>query len=378
MTLVRRAFRYSRNYYLAVLTELASPAMRIATGVRCGPPTPPSSWRNGLIISHTHIGDVLYRTSSLPHLARSMPDCKWFYLCSDESAAVLRGRRDLANVLPLVAGEDSWTLKPGGFAALSGYKFDVALCTNTLRHYPDLFLSAALGVPNRVGYGYKGLSGLMSRPISFDYPSPFPSYFRTMVSSITGSAGDWDLRPTITLNASDIEPADNFLAGLRLDDAPVVACCPATRQPVGAWPQDQMLAAGEQAANSMGARVVLCGGPADRPRLESLAARATGRCDILAGTLPLRSFAAFLSRCAVVLAQDSAPRHLANAVGTPVVFLRNLSVSRVETGTYCDTELDVAPEDEFVTADRFAAVVAKVPPEDIAEAVLRVALSRAS
>ena len=92
-------------------------------------------------------------------LTRSLPQCRWFYLCSDESATVLRGRRDLADVLPLVSGEDSWTLKPGGFAALRKHDFDVAQCTNTLRHYPDLLLSAALGIPNRVGYNYKGCRG---------------------------------------------------------------------------------------------------------------------------------------------------------------------------------------------------------------------------
>ncbi len=377
MTLVRAAFRHSRNYYLAVLTELVAPALMAAARLRCGRPSPPSTWRNGLIVGHTHIGDVLYRTASLPYLAQALPNCKWFYLCSDESAVVLRDRRDLADVLPLVAGEDSWTLKPGGFDELRNYNFDVALCTNTLRHHPDLLLSVALGIPNRVAYNYKGLSGLMTVPISLDYPSPFPSYFRTMVSCITGAAGNWDLRPTIALSDSDVELADSFLAGLRLDGAPVLACCPATRQPVGAWPPDQMLAAAQEAADSMGTRVVLCGGPADRPLLESLAERATMRCDILAGTLPLRSFASFLSRCAVVLAQDSAPRHLANAVGTPVVFLRNLSVSRVETGTYCDNELDAAPDDEFVTDDQFAGVVATRPAADIAERVLRMTPSRA-
>jgi ADP-heptose:LPS heptosyltransferase len=372
MTLVRAAFRHSRNYYLAWLTEVAGPAMRVAARARCGPTSPPSSWRNGLIIGHTHIGDVLYRTSSLQHLARSLPQCRWYYLCSDESESVLRGRSDLADVLPLVAGEDSWTLKPGGFAALRKCNFDVALCTNTLRHHPDLLLSVALGIANRAAYNYKGLSGLMTIAINLDYPSPFPSYFRTMVSSITGAAADWDLRPSIALSHFDIELADSFLAGLGLDGAPVLACCPATRQPVGAWPADQMLAAAEKAAGSMGARVVLCGGAADGSMLESLAQRAATRCDVMAGKLPLKSFAAFLSRCAVVLAQDSAPRHLGNAVGTPVVFLRNLSVRRVETGRYCETEIDAAPEDEFVTDANFSEVVAKAPPADIAQKILRV------
>jgi ADP-heptose:LPS heptosyltransferase len=377
MTPVRAAFRQSRNYYLALLTELAAPAMSAAARLRSGNPSPASSWRTGLIIGHTHIGDVLYRTASLPHLAQTLPQCKWYYLCSDESAAVLSGRRDIAGVLPLVTGEDSWTLEPDGFDTLLSYQFDVALCTNTLRHYPDLLLSIALGIPNRVGYSYKGLSGLMTTAITFDYPSPFPAYFRTMVSTITGTTEHWDLRPTIALSAADTELADNFLAGLELNGAPILACCPATRQSLGAWPADQLVDAAEQAAGPFDARVVLCGGPGDRPLLESLAARTTVRCDILAGMLPLKSFAAFLSRCAVVLAQDSAPRHLANAVRTPVVFLRNISVSRVETGTYCETELDAAPEDERVTEDRFNEVVAKRPPNDIAEHVVRLIASRA-
>ena len=49
----------------------------------------------------------------------------------------------------------------------------------------------------------------------------------------------------------------------------------------------------------------------------------------------------------------------------------NLSVSRIETGTYA-TEVDAAPKDEFVTDDRFGDVVAKTSPSDIAELVLRV------
>jgi ADP-heptose:LPS heptosyltransferase len=44
-----------------------------------------------------------------------------------------------------------------------------------------------------------------------------------------------------------------------------------------------------------------------------------------------------------VFTADSGPRHLANAAGTPVVFVRNLWFPSAEAGPYCDTEVDVVP-----------------------------------
>lgn len=370
MTLIRPAFRHSGNYYLAAASEAISPVVRAATRLICSPASPPASWKKGLIITHTHVGDVLYRTPSLPHLARLLPNCKWYYLCSDESAPMLQGRNDLTGVLPLVAGEDSWTLRPGGFETLRAHGFDVALCPNTLRRYPDLLLSIALRIPNRVSYNYKGLSGLLTKPVSVNYPSPFPAYFRAMVSQVGNGTDDWSLRPSLPLNSDDDKPAADLYRKLNLAGAPVLACCPMTRQAHGAWPLEHFLLAAERVAEASGARVLLCGAAGDRTTLEGLAARARVRCEVLAGALPLRSFAAFLSRCSVVLAQDSAPRHLANAVGTPVVFLRNLSVSRVETGAYCESETDAAPPDEFVPDSMLADVFARTSPESIADRVL--------
>jgi len=261
MPLIRDAFRYSRNYYLAVLSELVSPAVRGVTMLVARRPAPPSSWSKGLIISHTHIGDLLYRTGSLPHLASGLPHCKWYYLCSKESASVLEGRSDLAGVLPYVVGEDSWTLAPGARETLRAHRFDVALCTNTLRHYPDLLLSVSLGIPTRVGYDHKGFSGLITTPVHVDYPSPFPAYFRTMTRQIADVQDDWPLKPSVALEPTDIQLANDFYRSLNVGDAPLLACCPTTRQPVGGWPANDLLLAAEQVATATGAHVVLCGGP---------------------------------------------------------------------------------------------------------------------
>ncbi|MEO7648775.1 MAG: glycosyltransferase family 9 protein [Gemmatimonadaceae bacterium] len=376
MHLVRAAFRHSLNYYLAVISEIVSPAVRALATIWCGRTSPPASWKKGLIVTHTHIGDVLYRAPSLPHLARLLPGCQWYYLCSEGSAAVLRGRNDLAGVLPFVIGEDSWTLKSGGFSALRKHHFDVALCSNTLRRYPDLLLCIALRIPNRVSYNYKGLSGLLTKAVRVNYPSPFPAYFRAMVGQVGNAPGDWALRPSIPLDAADSKPADELYDKLNPGNGPVLVCCPTTRQTAGAWPSNHFLAAAEEVAEASGARVLMCGAATDRALLEAMARHARVPCDVIAGTLSIKSFAALISRCTVVLAQDSAPRHLANAVGTPVVFLRNLGGSHVETGVYCDSEIDAAPSDEFVTEAGSAEVFAATSPSSIAQLVLRAMSSR--
>src|SRR5215212_7703921 len=85
-----RAFRTTRNLTIARLSEAARPLLSLASSVMSrGPRTEPRQWRKGLIISHTHMGDVLYRTCSLPQLSARLPECQWSYLVSPLSAQVL-------------------------------------------------------------------------------------------------------------------------------------------------------------------------------------------------------------------------------------------------------------------------------------------------
>ncbi|HEX3273249.1 MAG TPA: lipopolysaccharide heptosyltransferase II [Gemmatimonadales bacterium] len=67
--------------------------------------------------------------------------------------------------------------------------------------------------------------------------------------------------------------------------------------------------------------VVVVGGPEDAPLAEQVAAAAPGRAYSAAGGLSLRESAALIARAAALVTNDSAPLHLATAVGTPVVAL---------------------------------------------------------
>lgn len=376
------AFRRRRNFWIAYGSEAAAPLLRgIASVASRGSTSAPAEWHRGLIIGHNHIGDVLYRTASLERLANALPDCRWSYLTSEGSAGLLRDNPYVAEVLPWMQRENSWSLAKDDFAAMRSRKFDVALCSNTLRHLPDLGLAVALGIPNRVAFANKGLTGLITHEVSPAFPQPYPAYFRTMVASVTGSHPDWELRPRLFL--SDADRAQAAAAWNRLGlpaDGPVLACVLSTRQSSGNWPADILLTIAERARRKLDFEVVICGAASDRHQLEALAKTAGFPARVLAGETSVTGLAAFFERCSALLTLDSGPRHIGNAVHIPVVFARNLSHSRIEAGAYCDTETDLAPDVEYLSDREVETTTLQLDVDRMADVVvgrLRVSGSRA-
>jgi len=154
----------------------------------------------------------------------------------------------------------------------------------------------------------------------------------------------------------------------------VLACSITTRQP-GAWPRDHYLRALEFVSEQAQVEIVLFGAASERSILEEAIARCRAPAKLLPGTLNIRAMAAFMGNCSAALVMDSGPRHIANAVSTPVVFGRNLTASRVETGRYCDNEIDCGPSDEYVSPQNVSRVVNGLDPARTAGLVIE-ALSR--
>ncbi|CAN5142602.1 hypothetical protein BH23GEM2_BH23GEM2_23430 [soil metagenome] len=362
--LQRAAFRKRRNYLFALAAEAVAIPLEIVARLATATPKEPASWRRGLIIAHSHIGDVLYRTASLPVLSDAFPRCEWTFLTSREGAEVLRGNPHLHDTVAAIRGEDSWQLEPGAAAALRRRKFHVAVCTNTLRYAPDLLLAVRLGIPSRAGPALKGLSGLLTHPLEVPFPSPFPAYSRALVAQLAGREPSWSLRPLMYPAPEDVECAHAAWQALGLGARPVIACAPATRQPAGAWPVSTFAAILRAVATKYD--LVFLGGAGDAAQLRAAAEQTGVRPRILAGVLNVRAAAAVLHRCAALLSQDSGPRHIGNVAGIPVAFLRNVAVNPVETGRYLATELDLAPASVALDAHAASELVRREPAEQLA------------
>ncbi len=124
------------------------------------------------------------------------------------------------------------------------------------------------------------------------------------------------LEPRLSVTAADAAAAD---AVLPAGPDPLVALHPGAQDPRRRWPAACFAAlAGDLA--SAGARVVLVGaGEDDRAAAEEIRARTAAPVLDLVGRLSRGALAGVLARCRVVVANDSGPRHLAEAVGTATV-----------------------------------------------------------
>jgi len=337
-----------------------------------GQKSPPATWKRGLIISHTRIGDVLFRTPSLEQLKKRLPDCEWHYLTSTDSADVLRGNPFLTSVLRLCEPSGTLRLLPAAAEELRAMNFDVALCTNPQTYWQDHKVALAAKIPNRIGFVHRGLSGLVTSAVTCNYPSPWAGYFREMVAQVTGTSPDWPLIPRMYASEEDERLALAQWQKMELPiDRPVLACFMTTRESSHVWPKDYYSETLKWIHQKSGTQVVLAGSKQDTPVLGQFAAQRGVPCRVMAGELGLRGLFCFLKKCAAVLAPDSGPRHIANAAGTPVVFIRNLVGSKIETGRYCSNEIDLSPDAEFVPVNKQESLLRRVAPTLVAQTILQ-------
>lgn len=119
---------------------------------------------------------------------------------------------------------------------------------------------------------------------------------------------------SLELTAGDFAEADAWLAARGLG-AGFVALAPGSIWGTKRWPYYPEL------AGALAGPVVLVGGSDDAGLAAPIEARGPDRVHNAIGQLGLRGSAALIARARLLITNDSAPLHLATAVGTPVVAL---------------------------------------------------------
>ena len=122
------------------------------------------------------------------------------------------------------------------------------------------------------------------------------------------------LEPRLALTAADVRHAD---AALPATAQPLVALHPGASDPRRRWPPASFAAVATALADQ-GCRVAVVGhGPDDARAAAEIAA--TSPAVDLVGSLDMKALVGVLARARLVIANDSGPRHVAAALGTPTV-----------------------------------------------------------
>ena len=101
-------------------------------------------------------------------------------------------------------------------------------------------------------------------------------------------------------------------------EQPLVVVHPGATDPRRCYPEDRLGRVARRLADA-GARVVVVGGPSEGDRVAQVAAGFGGDVETVVGGLTLPGLVGLLARADLMLGNDSGPRHLAAAVGTPTV-----------------------------------------------------------
>jgi ADP-heptose:LPS heptosyltransferase len=268
------------------------------------------------------IGDYLFAVPALQSLRAAYPDSEIVLLGAPWHQEFLAGRPgpvDRVVPVPARAGvrepaddeaEDA-NEQEAFLAAMRGERFDLAVQMHGGGRYSNPFVRL-LGARRTAGFQ---APDAVSLDISLPYAFYQPEVIRFLELVGLLGAAPAALEPRLELTGEDLAQAHTALAGLT---GPVVALHPGATDSRRRWPTDRFVAVGDGLA-AHGASVVVTGSVAEREVVHEVVTGMQTSARPVVGGVTLGGLAGVYSRCAVLVSNDTGPRHLAHAVGTATV-----------------------------------------------------------
>jgi heptosyltransferase-2 len=266
-----------------------------------------------LVVQTSFLGDVVLTTPLISALRQRIAPRRLAVMVRPEAAPLLAGHPDVDEVvLDDKRGRDRGALGWLRTARrLRRRRFDVAVSPH--RSLRTALLLAAARIPRRVGFRESRGARLYHVRVPRDRRRHDVERNLALLEPFGGPPAAARCHLAVTPAAaaraeSMLPPGSGPLVGLA---------------PGSVWATKRWAAAGYAAVAARlaaeGARCVVLGGPEDVALAEEIRARAGGGVTVLAGRTDLETLVAVIDRLAVLVANDSAPMHVAGARDVPVV-----------------------------------------------------------
>jgi heptosyltransferase-2 len=262
-----------------------------------------------LVIQTAFLGDVVLTTPLFRALKGLWPDSYLAALVIPETAPILKGLPALDEVI-------THDKRAGGLGELGrvmgevrAKEFDVVVSPH--RSARSSLIARASGAPRRVGYRESALSFLYTERV----PRPLERHEVERILALAEAMGSSpaDPRPALALGDDEREAARK---AARAEPYVVIS-------PSSAWPTKRWTAAGFAAVAdylaSRGYGVVITGGPGEGDEATAVVGAMEAPAVNLAAKTTPRELAALVAEAALLVANDSAPVHVASAFDTPAV-----------------------------------------------------------
>jgi lipopolysaccharide heptosyltransferase II len=297
-----------------------------------------ASWSdatNVLCVRLDGAGDVLMTTPALRALRDTKPGRRLTLLTS---AAGAMAARQVAEIDDAIVFRAPW-MKPDCGTAQTDFElaaeiaarsFDAAVIFTVYSQspLPAAYFCRLAGIPLRLAHCRENPYHLLTNWV----PEPEPQHkLRHEVRRQLDLVATVGCTPSHERLSFAVEPAARRRVSELLGEArigrvrPLVVAHPGASAASRRYPPEQFASALDHLSDLSRCAIVLTGGATEIDLVERIAAMTRSRVLSLAGRLDLAQLGALLARADVVITNNTAPAHIAAAVGTPVVDLYALT-----------------------------------------------------
>jgi heptosyltransferase-2 len=180
-------------------------------------------------------------------------------------------------------------------------------------------------IPERVGFARQKL---LTIPVTHEKGLPVRERYLSLVKPVTKERID-DSRTEIFWGRDEERAARRLTGSYRKQFDHIIAVAPGSVWKTKQWPKEYYTTLLQRIEiEAKGAKVLLVGGKEDMRLCEEILYGARSSATNLAGSLSVLETCAVVEKIDLMIANDSAPLHIANAVGTDVIAIFGPTVGR--------------------------------------------------
>ncbi len=291
-----------------------------------------------LILKPSSLGDVVHALPTLSALRRLYPSARIAWLIKHEWAEMLEENPDLDEVIPVSFGPRHWLTL---IRRVRKGKFDLVVDLQGL--FRTGLLARLSGATERVGFAAarEGSPWFYTRRVELPLSRNRPWRLLDMHAvdrnlSVAGYLGADISDPTFTipdLKSDQIDIARRFREAEVQPHDRLIAMAPLSREEVKCWPLDRFVSTAQEICHWPNCKVVILGSLSQRWMMEKFSHIGGKKVIDMVGRLRLRQLGTLLRLTNLLIANDSAPIHIAAGVGVPVLGIFG-PTHAVATGPY--------------------------------------------
>jgi heptosyltransferase II len=280
-----------------------------------------------LVIRLDRIGDLALSLPALEELRRRFPGASISVMTRPATADLLLGHPSIDEVIPYRYEKGGRHAFPRGYLRfleeIMKRRFDAAVILHPgIRSYLVPFLA---GIPRRIGYrGRHAWLLTQALPDERHLGKKHESQYAVdLAAALGGEAKAPAAPPRLAIDPQSVSDVSGELQRSGVGTAErLLALHPGASCVSKRWPKEKFAELARRlSAGFPEHRLVIVGGKETAEAAAFIAAAAPVRAIDVSGKLGLRELSALLSRCDLLVSNDSGPVHVAAAVGTRVISL---------------------------------------------------------